>query len=62
MPDKPFDEYTQSEIDQELAQMRDFFPKVWWALYQGSKHEGFTDIQALQLVMAYIKKPLEPSQ
>jgi hypothetical protein len=44
----------RSEIEQQLAFMRDHLPRVWWNLYQGSLATGFDQQQAMVLVQAWI--------
>jgi len=48
-------------VDQQLANIRDNLPRLWWALYEGCKDTGFTDEQALRIVIAFIQKPPEVS-
>lgn len=47
----------KSEFDQELANIRDTLPSLYWALYTGCLEKGFTSAQAMQIVIASIMKP-----
>lgn len=50
---------SKSNFDQELAQLRDAIPAIWWAVYTGCVEKGFTPDQALQLTIAFLQKPSE---
>ena len=41
-------------LDQMLASARDTIPPLWWGLYVGSIHCGFTTDQAFSLVQTLI--------
>jgi hypothetical protein len=40
--------------DQDLAQVRDTLPRLWWAIYSGSITAGFSREQSFILLQAYI--------
>ena len=42
------------EMDQMLAQIKEELPKMYWAIYTGCIDEGFTEVQALQIVLATV--------
>ena len=45
-------------IDQNIAEIAEGWPTVWHKLYLGCVEEGFTELQAMELVKAFIAKPL----
>ena len=47
----------RAQVEQELMFMKEILPKAWWGLYEGCVKEGFSEVQALELVKAYIQKP-----
>ncbi len=47
----------RADNDRKLAELRDFLPALWWALYSGCLEKGFSEIQALELVKVFITKP-----
>ena len=40
--------------DQDLAQLRDVLPRIWWAIFKGSIQVGFTEQQSFSLTQTYI--------
>ncbi len=46
------DPRTMSDLDQSVA--TDLFPTLWRGLYMRLMEEGFTDVQAFELVKTYI--------
>jgi len=48
------DEKLRAELDQASAGLIELFPPLWWGLFQSCIAEGFTEVQALELVKAYI--------
>lgn len=46
-----------AEIDQANKIISDTFPGLWWDLYSGCLYRGFDEVQALELVKEYIRKP-----
>lgn len=40
--------------DEEFARLRDTLPRLWWALYQGARQEGFDETQSMALVRTWI--------
>ena len=49
----------QSDMDQAMAAMVEMFPPAWRGLYLGLVREGFTEEQAMRLLMAFITKRAE---
>ena len=49
---------TQREWDEAITMMIDQYPKLWFGLYSDCIKEGFNAGQALELVKAFIAKPL----
>lgn len=47
----------KARTDQNLAQIRDAVPSLWWAIYSGCIQQGFLEEQALRLVIAFIQRP-----
>jgi hypothetical protein len=45
---------TRSEIDQANTFMIEYMPPLWKGLYLGMMSEGFTEDQAMRLLVAYI--------
>jgi len=45
------------EYDQQLANIRNGLPALWWALYVGCMEAGFSEVQAMRCVIAFISKP-----
>lgn len=46
-------------LDQAKAEIEEVLPGMWWGLYNGCVKEGFTELQAIDLVKAFIRKPSE---
>ena len=44
-----------AEWSQAVATLAEICPPMWWGLFKGCKEEGFTDDQAMQLVVAFMK-------
>ena len=44
----------RSEIEQDIATMRDIYPRTWRQLFLGCVKEGFTPAQSMDLVKTYI--------
>ena len=42
------------KLEQELANIRDTLPHLWWALYQGCVSAGFGELQSFALLQTYI--------
>lgn len=49
----------QPNLDQQLAELRDTLPRMWWAMYQGAIDAGFTEKQAFTLVCVNIAKGIK---
>ena len=43
------------KIDQAMAAMGEFLPKLWWSIYQGCIDQGFTKDQAFSILIQYMK-------
>lgn len=43
-----------ADFDQASKAIIDGFPVLWWGLYKGCVDQGFTEGQAIALVMTYI--------
>ena len=43
-----------NEREQQMAELRDAMPRMWWNLYQGYLMVGFTPYQAFSLVQTAI--------
>lgn len=50
----------QAELDRSVAGLVDLFPRSWFGLYAGCKQQGFSDVQAMQCVIAYISASCSP--
>jgi len=46
-----------ADLDQANKTIVDTFPKFWWGLYKENMDAGFTETQALELVVAFIQRP-----
>lgn len=44
----------QSDMDQNLAHLREVLPGMVWALFIGFKEKGFKDDEAMSLTKAYV--------
>jgi hypothetical protein len=44
----------QAKADQDLAGAMDFLPAAWWRLFVNLKREGFSESQAMELLMMFI--------
>ncbi|MCK9569130.1 hypothetical protein M0R72_09325 [Candidatus Pacearchaeota archaeon] len=44
----------RAELDQAMAACAEMFPRMWRSLYEGLKSEGFTEEQAMRLLIAHI--------
>ncbi len=44
-----------ANLDQAVTELTDFFPSMWWSLYDKSVKEGFTSDQAMLLVTMFSK-------
>lgn len=51
------DDSKRAQIDQELAEMAEVLPKGWRAIYLGCIAEGFSEEQAMRIIIAFIQKP-----
>ena len=50
----PIDPKDLAAFDQDCKIICETFPPLWFSLYTGCVEEGFTEVQALELVKAYI--------
>lgn len=48
------DHKKKAQYDQEIAAFNEMIPSMWWSLFRSLKKEGFTEIQALELLKTYI--------
>lgn len=48
---------TTSEIEQAAAEVRDGLTTLWWGMYTGCLERGFTEAQAMSLLMTVIMRP-----
>lgn len=48
-----------SDADQGFKAINDLYPPHWGAIYKGCLMEGFTDEQAMRLLLKHIEKPCE---
>lgn len=51
------DDKKRQEVEQGLAELKETFPAYLWAMYEGSMEVGFTERQAMEIVVATIQKP-----
>ncbi len=58
MPDKENHIARIAELDQARAELKELFPSAWKALYDGCLDEGFTEAQAMELLKAFIARPV----
>ena len=47
----------RAKYDQGLAETLEVLPSMWYKLYSGCVREGFTEKQAMVLLMELIAKP-----
>lgn len=45
---------SEQEVDQIMMVMRDYHPRAWWNVYQGSIQAGFPPREAFALLQTYI--------
>ena len=45
------------DADGAFKALNDMLPPHWWSMYQGCLKEGFTDEQAMRLLLKHIEKP-----
>jgi hypothetical protein len=45
----------QAKLDQSIASMGDMLPALWWRLFLECKERGFTEQQAMTLILEHIK-------
>ena len=43
------------KLDQDLATMAEFYPRIWRNLYESCIKEGFNESDAMRLVRSYIE-------
>ena len=43
-----------ADADQAAAWMTDALPRLWFSMYLGLRREGFTEVQAFELVKTYV--------
>lgn len=48
-----------SEVDGGFKAMSDMLPPHWWSMYIGCLDQGFTEEQAMRLLLKYIEKACE---
>ena len=51
--DKP----TVAEMDQAIALLGDQLPRMWRSIYEGCLDSGFTEPEAMRMILAYIQRP-----
>jgi hypothetical protein len=44
----------RQEMESLLVEVREFTPRLWWNLYQGSLEAGFDERQAMSLLHTFI--------
>ena len=49
------DAKAMADWSQAIAGLTEMCPPMWWGLFKGCKEQGFTDEQAMRLVIAFIK-------
>jgi hypothetical protein len=49
-------ESDKANLDQQLAQLRDGLPRFWFAIYQGCLDAGFSEAQAMLIVLEFVRK------
>lgn len=54
------DERQNAEMDQNISNLAETYPRLWWAMFDSLKDRGFTESQALELVKEYIHTTLAP--
>ena len=54
----------KQKFEQALAAIRDGMPRMFFALYEGSKDAGFSEQQSFDIVLTYVaalaSKPTDP--
>lgn len=45
------------QLDEETTLMIDTFPSLWRGLYEGCIREKFTELEAMEILKAFISKP-----
>lgn len=48
------DDKKRAEFEQSNAAMAEIFPSLWKSLFDGCVKQGFTEVEAMQLVKTYI--------
>jgi hypothetical protein len=43
------------EMEQARTQIVETLPPLWWGLYKGMRGEGFTDDQAMGVLLEYVR-------
>lgn len=51
------DPKTRAELDQAAEGILELYPRLWRRMYLKLVKEGFSEAQALLLVIAFIQKP-----
>ena len=54
------DAQQNAEMDQNITTVAEMYPRLWWALFDKLKEQGFTEGQAIELVKEYIRTTLTP--
>jgi hypothetical protein len=44
----------RAEFDQSVAQFAELFPAVCWQAFERLKVEGFSEVQAMEIVKTYV--------
>lgn len=47
-----------AELDQAKAELKELFPAMWKSIYDGCLDEGFTEAQSMELLKAFIARPV----
>ncbi len=50
----PMDDSQKASLDQQAAMIGDMLPPLWRRIYLGCIEQGFSDVDSLRLVIAYI--------
>ena len=51
-----------AELDQNKTIVTDYLSSVWWSLFTKLRSEGFTEEQAMRLVLEYVSATCAPRE
>jgi len=48
------DDSKRAEMDQNQAALIELLPPLWWGLFSSCMKEGFNELQAMEILVAYV--------